>query len=84
MKLRMNINVIYITICSLHNTSWEYGCPYNNYNFLDWYWIIRIAFKQERMLYVLENPIPLVLDEDVDNEVKNEYQCHIYYNLFPT
>jgi len=53
-------------------------------NFLDWYWIMRIAFKQERILYVLENPIPLVLDEDVDNEVKNEYQCHIDYNEFPT
>jgi hypothetical protein len=45
---------------------------------------MRIAFKQERILYVLENPIPLVLDEDADNEVKNEYQCHIDYNEFPT
>jgi len=27
--------------------------------------------------YVLENPIPLVIDKDVDDEVKIKYQCYI-------
>ena len=29
------------------------------------------------MLYVLENLIPLILNEDPINEVRNEYQYHI-------
>jgi hypothetical protein len=30
------------------------------------------------MLYVLENLIPLASNDDVDEEVRNEYQCHIH------
>ena len=42
-------------------------------NILDWYFNKRIVLKQEIMLYVLENPIPLAPYE----EVKNAYQHHI-------
>jgi hypothetical protein len=42
-------------------------------NILDWYFNASIVLKQEIMLYVLENPIPLAPDE----EVKNAYQHHI-------
>jgi hypothetical protein len=34
---------------------------------------MRNVFKQERRLYVFENLIPFVLDEDTNNEVKVEY-----------
>ena len=46
-------------------------------NFLNWYLNIRIVLKQERELYILENPILLALDKDDDKEVMNVYQCHI-------
>jgi len=29
------------------------------------------------MLYVLENHIHLVINKDINNEVKTKYQCHI-------
>jgi len=29
------------------------------------------------MLYVLENHIHLVINKDINDEVKTEYQCHI-------
>jgi hypothetical protein len=32
------------------------------------------------MLYVLKNLIPLASNEDVDEEVRNEYQYHINDN----
>jgi hypothetical protein len=35
-------------------------------NFLDWYFSMRIILKQEKMLYVLENPIILAPNEDND------------------
>jgi len=46
-------------------------------NFLDWYQNVRIVLKQEKILYVLENLIPPILNEDTDNEVRTEYQYHI-------
>ena len=38
---------------------------------------MRILLKQERMLYVLQNLISFVLDQDTDNKVRTNYQCHI-------
>jgi hypothetical protein len=38
---------------------------------------MRIVLKKERILYVLENHILLVINKDIDDEVKTEYQCHI-------
>jgi hypothetical protein len=38
---------------------------------------MRIVLKQKRRLYVFENPIPLVLNENIDNVVKTKYQYHI-------
>jgi hypothetical protein len=38
---------------------------------------VRIVLKQEKILYVLENLIPPILNEDTDNEVRTEYQYHI-------
>jgi len=46
-------------------------------NFLDWYQNVRIVLKQEKMLYVLQNLISFVLDQDTDNKVRTNYQCHI-------
>jgi hypothetical protein len=33
--------------------------------------------QTRKKIYVLENLIPLVLDEEADEEVKTEYQCQI-------
>ena len=38
---------------------------------------MRIVLKQERMLYILKNPILLAPDKDVGEEVRTEYQHHI-------
>jgi hypothetical protein len=38
---------------------------------------LRILFKQERRLYVLENHISRVLDDDAFIEVKIKYHCYI-------
>jgi hypothetical protein len=38
---------------------------------------LRILFKQERRLYVLENHISRVLDDDAFMEVKIKYHCYI-------
>ena len=38
---------------------------------------MRIVLKQERMLCVLKNPIPLVHNEDADNEVMIKYKCYV-------
>jgi hypothetical protein len=38
---------------------------------------MRIVLKKERILYVLENHILLVINKDIDDEVKTEYQYHI-------
>jgi hypothetical protein len=38
---------------------------------------VRIVFKQEKKLYVLENPILNVLIKDVEKEVRNEHQRHV-------
>jgi hypothetical protein len=46
-------------------------------NFLNRYRNVKIVLKQERRLYVFENPILLAPDEDVDEEVRNTYQHHI-------
>jgi hypothetical protein len=32
---------------------------------------VRIVLKQDKMFYVLENPIPFTHDEDVNEEVRN-------------
>jgi len=42
---------------------------------------MRIAFKQERMLYVLENPIPLMHETNTHYLYMNRL---IDYNEFPT
>jgi len=39
-------------------------------NFLNWYCNVRIVFKQDKMFYVLKNPIPFSHDEDVNEEVR--------------
>jgi hypothetical protein len=46
-------------------------------NFFNWYWNVIIVLKQQRKLYVLETWIPFICDEDTDNKVHSEYQCHI-------
>jgi hypothetical protein len=38
---------------------------------------VRIVLKQEKILYVLENPIPNVHVEDAIKEVRNKHQRHI-------
>ena len=38
---------------------------------------MRIVLKQEKILYVLENPIPNVHVEDAIEEVRNKHQRHI-------
>jgi hypothetical protein len=38
---------------------------------------VRIVFKQEKRLYVLENPIPNAPINDVEKEVRNEHQRHV-------
>jgi len=42
-------------------------------NFLDWHRNVRIVLKLEKRLYVLKNPIPNALIEDVEEEVRNEH-----------
>jgi hypothetical protein len=37
-------------------------------NFLNWYCNVKIVLKQEKRLYVFENPILLAPDEDVDKK----------------
>jgi len=46
-------------------------------NFLNWHRNVRIVFKQEKRLYVLENPIPNAPIKDVEKEVRNEHQRHV-------
>jgi hypothetical protein len=41
---------------------------------------VRIILNQGRRLYVLENSIPRILVKDANNEVMNEYQCHLDKN----
>jgi hypothetical protein len=38
---------------------------------------VKIVLKQEKRLYVLENPIPNAPIEDVEEEVMNEHQRHV-------
>jgi hypothetical protein len=45
---------------------------------------MRIVLKQERMLCVLENPIPLIHNDNADNEVMIEYKCHVENDEHPT
>jgi len=47
---------------------------------LDWYWNVRIVLKQERRLYVLQNLILFILDDDTNDEVINKYQYQINNN----
>jgi len=61
-----------ISLWSIHDANKLIG-P----NFLDWYWNLRILFKQDRRLYVLESHIPRVLDDDAFIEVKIKYHCYI-------
>lgn len=41
---------------------------------------MRIVLKHEKILYVLGNLIHLFFDENVDNEVRAEYQLYINNN----
>jgi hypothetical protein len=38
---------------------------------------VRIILKQEKKLYVLENPVPNAPAKDVEEEVRNEHQRHV-------
>jgi hypothetical protein len=38
---------------------------------------MRIVFNQEKKLYVIENLICLIPDEDVNDNFRTGYQCHI-------
>ncbi|KAG8633850.1 hypothetical protein MANES_18G141009v8 [Manihot esculenta] len=46
-------------------------------NFLDWYHNLRIILKQENRLYVLNQGIPDVPDENASDDVKDKYDRHI-------
>ena len=61
-----------ISVCNVLDTN-----KLTKTNFLDWYRNVKIILNQKLMLYVLENLIPLASNDDVDEEVRNEYQCHI-------
>lgn len=45
-------------------------------NFLDWQQNLRIVLRQEKILYVLESPIPEAPAIDAEDAVKNTYQKH--------
>ena len=45
-------------------------------NFLDWFRNLRIVLKQERKLYVLDEPLPEEPDENVPRAKKNAYEKH--------
>ena len=45
-------------------------------NFLDWFRNLRIVLKQERKLYVLDEPLPEELAENVPRAEKNAYEKH--------
>ncbi|KAJ8763814.1 hypothetical protein K2173_003596 [Erythroxylum novogranatense] len=49
----------------------------NGTNFLDWYRNLRIVLKQERMLYVLEEPIPEEPPANAPKAQKDAYTKHI-------
>ena len=38
---------------------------------------MRIVLKQEKKLYVLENLISFIFEQDTNNKVRINYQCHI-------
>ena len=46
-------------------------------NFLDWYHNVRIVLKKEIRLYFHYNPIPVVTDKVVNEEVRNTCQHRI-------
>ena len=45
-------------------------------NFLDWFQNLRIFLKQERKLYVLDEPLPEEPAENVPRVEKNAYEKH--------
>ena len=45
-------------------------------NFLDWFRNLGIVLKQERKLYVLEEPVPGVPSTDAPNAIKDKYKKH--------
>ena len=45
-------------------------------NFMDWVQNLRIILRQEKLFYVLENPIPSEPAPDDDVAVKDAYQKH--------
>ena len=45
-------------------------------NFMDWVQSLRIILRQEKFLYVLENPIPSEPAPDDDVAIKDAYQKH--------
>ena len=45
-------------------------------NFLDWFRNLRIVLKQERKLYVLDEPLPEKPVENVPRAEKNAYEKH--------
>ncbi|XP_021607565.1 uncharacterized protein LOC110611492 [Manihot esculenta] len=46
-------------------------------NFLDWYRNLRIILKREKRLYVIDQDLPDVPDENANDDVKDKYDCHI-------
>lgn len=46
----------------------------NGSNFLDWFRSLRIVLKQERKLYVLDDPIPEEPASDATKAVKDKYK----------
>ena len=45
-------------------------------NFLDWFRNLRIVLKQERKLYVLDEPLPEEPADNVPRAEKNAYEKH--------
>ena len=45
-------------------------------NFLDWFRNLRIVLKQERKLYVLDEPLPKEPADNVPRVEKNVYEKH--------
>ncbi|XP_021597695.1 uncharacterized protein LOC110603991 [Manihot esculenta] len=50
-------------------------------NFLDWYRNLRIILKQEKRLYVIDQVVPDVPNENASDAVKNKYNRYIDDNM---
>ena len=49
----------------------------NDPNYSDWVRVLRSALKIDKLLYVLDNPIPDEPSADVDQAVKHAYDKHL-------